>query len=268
VRELQVFLDLIRADPTEASIVWLSAGNYGNEFADERTRLVLMTPNLWSEDRIESVARRLDEQRSLSTKVITLLSVSITAFREMGALQRWLSEIVDGRIEELDALCRAIDDRASIFMRSVSNLGTELKIDETVLDEIRNYSWPGGLSELECVATEVGKCAKGQVTRDVLDSIGWWARVQRTKDRLGSDDAHILAVLADKGEVNISHLSSEIGRPRRSTLRLLDALLASGRVERLGRGRATRYRPRLGGQERRGTQRGVRSTDRDTTLSS
>ena len=101
------------------------------------------------------------------------------------------------------------------------------------------HTWPGNVRELRNVLFQASlNATKGVITSDVLLAI----LELPTQPEPKPDDARVLqAVRSALVPVSISELMADLGLPRTNTKRLLIRHCMAGRLQRIGKGRSTRY---------------------------
>jgi Fic family protein len=66
------------------------------------------------------------------------------------------------------------------------------------------------------------------------------------EEALSANQAAVIELAAKEGEVTNRRVAAALGIPRETAKQTLNRLVAVGALQRLGAGRATRYRPRPG----------------------
>lgn len=244
VRELERFVDVLRRRIVGSIVVCRSGADAAAAVAQRGAVTVLLAPNLWPPDEMRAVRSALCGGRGQPSRIVALLTVPLNQFRAAGPAQMSLSELIDGTIVGLEPVCGEPSRRRDLFASLLESAGLRAEIDPAAAAELTHYAWPGGLAEVERVASAVASRRPPRVTAQVLDETGWRARVQDADSGLLEDERKLLRALASCSMSSIGELSAQVGRPARTLLRYLDRLLQQDRIVRLGRGRATRYRLR------------------------
>jgi len=251
-RELEVFAERAIVDGVPASRRWRAAAPIDDAKLSVGCRVVVEFPNLWTKEQVGRATSRLATDRDETTRIVSLLTVPMSEFRERGPEERALAEFIDGKLVKLPPLCAADERRCALFGMVVRTLAPGALIDEDAVGEIVGYVWPGGLGEMETVARTALEIDRTRISRRALLESGWRERLVDVDDDMSETERAILEVVRTTASaVGIAEIAAGSGRPVRTVLRHLEGLMRDGRVVRSGRGRATRYRlPRAGGAHR------------------
>jgi len=240
-RELEIFA--LRVFGINGCCVSDWRGFGGNELVLDPSRkwAVAAFPDLWTKREIADALRRT---RSVSVvrRTFSLLTVPITEFRQRGSEERALSEAIDGKLIHLPPLCANMEGRWSAFLTHVRSISPRAAVDHDVAHEVAQYTWPGGLGEIETVVSLALDVDPARISKDSLAKGGWLERVSAADEQLGDAARAILASFsANAVAASISEIASATQRPARTILRHLAELVRDGKLVRRGRGRATRY---------------------------
>jgi hypothetical protein len=244
LRELELFNGILIERTAGSCVCWRDCDTDVTPRLDGRDELVLVAPNLWPAGRLRRAYDDLAGASAIPRRVVTLLTIPLHAFRSGGPVHRSLSERMDGRIEQLEEVCRDTARREAVFLAAMTRASATTVVGNDVIVEIVRYDWPGGLAEVERVVDAIVARCVSPVTLEVLNSTGWRLRVEARDDGLLEDERRLLHEIAACSCAGIAHLAAAIGRPRRTVLRYLNRLVEAGSVVRTGRGRATLYRAR------------------------
>jgi tetratricopeptide (TPR) repeat protein len=248
-RELELFGERAIADGNPARRRWRAAEPIDEAKLPAGCRIVLEFPNFWTKEQIGRATSRLSSDRDETTRIVSLLTVPMSEFRERGPEERALAEFIDGKLVKLPPLCAVNERRSALFGMVVRAFAPGAQIDEDAVGDIVGYVWPGGFGEMETVARAALEIDRARVSRRALLESGWRERLVDVDDGMSETERAILGVVRTTvSAVGIADIAAGSGRPVRTVLRHLESLMRDGRVARSGRGRATRYRlPHAGG---------------------
>lgn len=204
--------------------------------------VVIHVPNLWPEDVATEAYRRIAPIAS-AARVIALLTCSEGIARERSPGHRALLDLATGTVVALPAPTERIQDRPALFTGVLRAAVEGGALDGDAAAEITGYDWPGGIGEMENVVGELRRRGVVRVSVESLRMIGWRERVSLAEaTQLPELQRRLLGFMGREGTAGIRDLIEATGRPSRTVLRAVSELVASGRLERTGKGRATRYR--------------------------
>jgi hypothetical protein len=251
-RELEVFVERALTGRYPENRRWRGTEAVDGARLAPGARIVVEFPNLWSSAQLRSAACCLSNHRESAARVISLLTVPMTEFRDRGPEERALAELIDGTIIPLPSPCSDEAGRGDLFLKLARSCVAGVEVDEDVVSEVGSYAWPGGLGEMENVARAALEVERSRISKRSLMQTGWDARRSAADDGLTESERAILGVVRDAASaVGVTQIAAETDRPVRTVLRHLTGLVRDGRVLRSGRGRATRYRlPRRDGSAR------------------
>lgn len=210
---------------------------------------VLVAPSLWDERHV-SEAVKLLRCATNETRVVMLALSSGGRIDPGCASFRTLIEFCGGTIVRLESPLEAEQNRALLFEDLIADGDSMARLTHEAMAQVNSYEWSGGLGELESVVGEVLSRGAPRIDRSTLACLGWENRALLSGlSRRPPLQREILAAVS-AGDVGIAEVAQATKRPARTVLRALRLLLDSGQLERIGRGRATRYRLRGGSEVR------------------
>ncbi len=209
---------------------------------ESETACCVALPDLAAESDLRAALSSVDAARSRGLRTALVLASPPAEFGARSLLAAALVASGDGVRVRVPGLLDNAEARASVFQGELRRQGSESVAAPCLLAEVRAYTWPGGLGEVESVVQALAALSGGTLTAAALASTGWQHRRAALPASLTTAlETEILASLRSGLPESISTIVSRVGHPRRTVQRSLRTLVSRGVVTASGRARATRY---------------------------
>lgn len=154
-----------------------------------------------------------------------------------------LSQAVAGLSFALPSLCDTPHQRLAVFSEMLKRRGRcSIKLSTDAAAMIGAHSWSGGLAEIDGLAREVAmQHTHALLSAADLASIGWSPTVAQVIRHHPKSEV-LVRELRSAPLLSSDELARRTKTARRTAVRLIGRLAEAGIVERVGRGRAARYR--------------------------
>ncbi len=204
--------------------------------------LVVFLPEMLSARDLRDALGAVRRAREAGERVLVASALREDEIERAGVGVRLLLEAASGLRVRLAVEPEGAAAHVDRFVAALECERSGLRVGPDARNLIGAYAWPGGDGEVAAVAASAAALAAGEITPPVLRRCGV-VGPPGGAEAVDAATRRILDALAVSAPRSVGELEAATGLPRRTIQRRLSALTADHVLERLGAGRAVRYRP-------------------------